>query len=138
MTLVARSASTQGGVANLENSTRVSDVQAVGSPQPGGDLGDLLVSAGLGQSPARDQYGGWVKELGQRLLVMEHEGVLQQRFQLPGRAGSGLHDGPLKAQPVLLEDRSCGLEVDLAAVACRQRRQRRRIHLDAGGAELTE
>ena len=37
-----------------------------------------------------------------------------------------------------LEDGCRALEVDLAAVARRQRRQRRRVHLDAGGAELAE
>jgi hypothetical protein len=34
-----------------------------------------------------------MEELGQRLVVLEHEGVLQQRFQLLGCASSAVHDG---------------------------------------------
>ena len=63
----------------------------LGIPQLGGDLRDLPAAAGLGL-PADHQHGAWVEELGQRLLVVEHEGILQEGLQLLGRAGSGVHD----------------------------------------------
>jgi hypothetical protein len=40
----------QGGVANLEDPSRVSQIAALGIPQLGGDLGDLPAAARLRQS----------------------------------------------------------------------------------------
>src|SRR5512132_2259941 len=71
----------QGGVANLEDPSGVSEVAALGFPQLGGDLGDLPAAARLRQSVC-DEHGGWMEELGQGLGVVDHEGVLQQGLQL--------------------------------------------------------
>ena len=38
----------QGGVVDLEDPFGISEVQALRSPEPGSDLGDLLVATGLG------------------------------------------------------------------------------------------
>jgi hypothetical protein len=82
----------QGGVADLEDPAWIGEVQALGIPQLGGDPSDLPAATSLRQLTAHHQRGARLKELGQGLGVVDHEGVLQQGLQLLRRSRSRAHD----------------------------------------------
>src|SRR5829696_9304644 len=93
--------------------------RASGSPPP-------TISMAPGSKSWARAWGSWSTKASSS-RVSSSSGV---------RAPAGM--GRLEPQPVPLEDGRRGLEVDLAAVAGRQRRQGRRVQLDAGVAELAE
>jgi len=72
----------EGGVADLEDPLWIGEVHPRAVPHLGGGSHDLLFAARLRQSAAGNEHGSGLEQLRQRLVVAEHERVLEQHLEL--------------------------------------------------------
>ena len=83
----------EGGISNLKDPARISDVRAPEVPHLSSDPLDLFDAARLPQPATRDEYGSRCEELRQRLVVAQHARVFEQCIEFLRGSRSNAHDG---------------------------------------------
>lgn len=88
----------KGRVASLNDTPRLRQVGPAAEAERSRKSVDLGVAARLARSLTRVEHSGLVKELGQRLVVAQHERILEQRLELLRRRRSRSHDANVRGR----------------------------------------